>query len=159
MFHQEGHEFLFKAALAVMFLLRVDVSDGVGLSGDAYGESAVTFLPSESVAEIVHPFRGCAFDQLYGFSERHGRGQRQENVNVVGGAADGDGFESVLAGDAAEERPEALPGVGGDEVAAVLGGEDDVDEIGDVSVRHRVLSSCGRLRGPVSRSVEPASSR
>jgi len=55
---------------------------------------------------------------------------------MVFSAADGDGFESVFAGDADEEGPEAFLGISGDEVAALFGGEDAVDEIGDVGVGH-----------------------
>jgi hypothetical protein len=46
---------------------------------------------------------------------------------MVRGTADGDGLESVLAGDASEKRPKALLGIGRDKVTAVLGGEDDVN--------------------------------
>ena len=53
---KEGYEFFFKTALAVMFLLRIDVADCEGMSGDADVEGAVAFLSGERVPEVIYPF-------------------------------------------------------------------------------------------------------
>ena len=55
---------------------------------------------------------------------------------MVRGSTHGDGLETVFASDATEERQEAFLHVGGDEAAALFGGEDDVDEIVDVGMGH-----------------------
>ena len=53
---KEGYEFFFKTALAVMFLLRIDIADCFGMSGDADAEGAVAFLSGERVPEVIYPF-------------------------------------------------------------------------------------------------------
>jgi len=53
---KEGYEFFFKTALAVMVLLRIDVADCEGMSGDADVEGAVAFLSGERVPEVIYPF-------------------------------------------------------------------------------------------------------
>jgi len=50
-------------------------------------------------------------------------------------------FESVLTGDAAEECPELWLHLRRDQIAALFGGEDTMDQFRDVGVGH------GRLRG------------
>jgi len=40
----------------VMVLLRIDVADCEGMSGDADVEGAVAFLSGERVPEVIYPF-------------------------------------------------------------------------------------------------------
>jgi hypothetical protein len=43
---EKDYEFFFKTALPIMFLLGIDVTNGLGLFGDAHAENCVTLLPS-----------------------------------------------------------------------------------------------------------------
>ena len=63
---------------------------------------------------------------------------------MIFGSAYHEGFESVLAGDAAEEGPELGLHLRRDQIASVFGGEDAMDEFRDIGVGH------GRLRGESS---------
>jgi len=47
-----------------------------------------------------------SFQQLYRLGQRHGGGQRQQDVYVIFRSADNQSFETVLPGDSADERPQ-----------------------------------------------------
>ena len=79
---------------------------------NTHTEGSICGLPREPtlVGEtVMHPFRGAAFDQLHGFGYRHGRRQRQQQVNMVFHAANTQGFHLVFAGDATQKWPESVP--------------------------------------------------
>jgi hypothetical protein len=57
-------------------------------------------------------------------------------MDVVGGAADGEGEDSVIRADAGEVGPEVGLKILGDGFAAVFGAEDDVETVLCVGVRH-----------------------
>jgi hypothetical protein len=59
-------------------------------------------------------------------------------VDVVRGAARGQNMHPVIARDSGEVVPQTRLVVGGDEVGALFGAEDDVEDGTDVAVRHIV---------------------
>lgn len=90
-----------------MLSLRSYVCDRVSLLRNSDDERRISFLPREITRMcLVHPQRRRSFCELHGLRKRHSRGQGQQNVNVIFGAADDQRFKSVLAGDAPEEGPE-----------------------------------------------------
>ena len=64
--------------------------DGGDLRG-AHAEGGVAFLPHEFVALGVGPAPGIGFDGEDGFGEREGLRKLDQEMDVVGGAADGVG--------------------------------------------------------------------
>jgi hypothetical protein len=83
-----------------------------------------------------HPMRRRTFDQLHGLRQRHGRGQRQQNMNVILRAARDESFESVLAGDAADEGPKIRLNLSRNQIPAILRREYAMDKTTNVGVRH-----------------------
>lgn len=62
----------------------------------------------------MHPFGGATFNELHGVRDTHRRRKRDQQVDVVRHAANLHGYKPMLSGDAAEERPEAVPEFGSD---------------------------------------------
>ena len=121
----------------MMFGLGLDVGDCMGLLRNADGERAVSFLPGEIARMLlVHPMRGHAFHELHGLGKGHGRGQRQQNMNVILRAARNESLESVLAGDSAEEGPKIRLNLRRNQIPAILRREYAMDETTNVGVRH-----------------------
>ena len=121
----------------MMLRLRPNVRNRIGHLGNANRERPVSLLPREIArVRLVHPMRGRAFDQLHGLRQRHGRGQRQQNMNVILRAARNESRESVLAGDAAEEGPKIRLNLSRNQIPAILRREYAMDETTNVGVRH-----------------------
>ena len=121
----------------MMLWLRPNVRNRIGLLRNANRERPVSLLPREIPRMFrIHPMRRRAFDQLHGLRQRHGRGQRQQNVNVILRAARNESFESVLAGDAADEGPKISLNLRRNQIPAILRREDAVDQSTNVAVRH-----------------------
>ena len=134
---QERHELFLETPLAVMLGLRLDVRDRMRLLRNPDGECAVSFLPGEIARMLlVHPMRGCTFHELHGLGKGHGRGQRQQNMNVILRAARNKSLESVRAGDSAEEGPKISLNRRRNQVPAILRREHAMDETTNVGVRH-----------------------
>jgi len=120
-----------------MLGLRPNVRNRIGLLRNAKRERPISLLPREIARMLlIHPMRGRAFDQLHGLRQRHGRGQRQQNMNVILRAARNKSLESVLAGDAAEEGPKIGLNLSRNQIPAILRREYTMDETTNVGVRH-----------------------
>ena len=131
----------------MMFGLGLNVGNGVILLRNPKCECAVAFLPRKTLCmRFVHPSGRSAFHQLHGFCNGHGRGQGQENVDVIFRATDHERFESIFASDPAKECPEFRLELGRNEIAAKFRGKYAVHQVGDVGVRH-VGFDCGDSRG------------
>ena len=92
------------------------------------GESAITLLPLErALADFVmHPARGDAFDFTQHIRQAMGGAQPNEEMHMVGHAADG-GRDSVEVIDgAAEEGVQTFAPRGQDERRTILRGKDEV---------------------------------
>jgi hypothetical protein len=83
----------------------------------------------------MHPLGRAAFNELHGLGDRHRRGQRQQQMKVILDAADAQGLDSILAGDAAEVRPKPWTKLWRDDRSSLLGAED--------TMRKRAASGCG----------------
>jgi len=121
----------------MMLRLRSNVGNGIGLLRNANRERPISLLPREIPRMLlIHPMRRRAFDQLHDFRQRNGRGQRQQNMNVILRAARNESFESVLAGDAADEGPKIRLNLRRNQIPAILRREYAMDETTNVGVRH-----------------------
>lgn len=123
MFLQEHLELLVKTLAPVMGGLPLNVANRVRDTGDADAECAVTFLPTKipMVGErLVNPFRGIAFQELDGFRDRKRRRNRNERMNVVFNAADGNRLHLIFPRDTADVRPKTLLQLRSDKFAALL---------------------------------------
>ena len=121
----------------MMLWLRPNVRNRIGLLRNANRERPVSLLPREIARMLlIHPMRRRAFDQLHGLRQRHGRGQRQQNMNVILRAARNESLESVLAGDAADEGPKIRLNLSRNQIPAILRREYAMDKTTNVGVRH-----------------------
>ena len=121
----------------MMLRLRLNVRNRIGFLRNANRERPVSLLPREIPRMfLIHPSRRRAFNQLHGLRQRHGRGQRQQNVSMILRAARNESFESVLAGDSAEKGPKIRLNLRRNQVPAILRREDAMDETTNVGVRH-----------------------
>lgn len=128
---EEDRDLLLERHLPMMLRLVLDVFHGVIDARDADAERPVALLPLERLMfweRLVNSFRGIAFDQLHGFRDGERGRQREENVNVIFHPANHQRLHPVLAGDAAEVRPEARLQFWLDERAAFFGGENTVHQ-------------------------------
>ena len=121
----------------MMLRLRSNVGNGIGLLRNANRERPISLLPREIPRMLlIHPMRRRAFDQLHDFRQRNGRGQRQQNMNVILRAARNESLEFVLAGNSAEEGPKIRLNLSRNQIPAVLCGEYAMDETTNVGVGH-----------------------
>ena len=136
-FFQQGEEFGVEGHFIVMGWLILDVAEDGGDLRGAHAEGGVAFLPRKFVASGVGPAAGIGFDGQDGFGEREGLRKLDQEMDVVGGAADGVGEDSVIFADAGDVGPEvgSLKSMR-DGFAAVFGGEDDVQGVLGVGVGH-----------------------
>ena len=88
---KDRFKLFFECFFPVVFGLVLDVGDRVVDAGHADAEGPISFLPFEPDVlrkRLVNPFRGVALDELHGLCDGQGRGQRQQNVEVVCNPAD-----------------------------------------------------------------------
>lgn len=131
---QERFEFILERATLVMVALPEDVCRDIILRGLAYAEDRVSRLPREIPAErLLDPDRAPALDVAHEVGHRGIGPPANEHVQVIGHAADRVADALFAAHRAAEILVQARLDPGRDELAAILGAEDDVQE--DVSVR------------------------
>jgi hypothetical protein len=129
MFLQQREELFLETHFTMMLFLSFDVIDDSIQLRNAGTEGAILGLPGKETLIgkcFMHPFRGASLDQLHGFGDRHGRRQGEQEMNVIGDTADGQGFHFVLASDAAQIRPEAIPKLRGNERLPLLRAENAV---------------------------------
>ena len=131
---QEFSIFLLKSSFPMMFFLPGDVAFYDFAEGRADGECAVTFLPRERsiTSFIMHPFRGNRLDVADDVGKTRGRGQAEEEVNVISHAADGLGNCTRGSGHAAEIGVEAVATFFRDPGFAIFRREDDMEMEGKV---------------------------
>src|SRR5262245_48604436 len=101
--------FLRECLRAVVFRLPTNVIADSPELRLAHGESSVSVLPCElgQIREaLFDPMRRATFDELRRFGQSHTGGNRNKNVDMIGHTANFERLYSVLAGDAAEIRPE-----------------------------------------------------
>ena len=135
---EEFEVFFLEGAVPVVFVLSGDVFfEGVA-ARRANGEGSVAFLPCEGgVTDVVmDPTGGDGLDIAYGVCEARGGAQADEEVDVIGDAADGLRDAVEVAHHAAEEGVEAVTPCRGDERCAVFGAEHDVVVEGEVGGWH-----------------------
>src|SRR5579863_6832103 len=121
----------------MMLWLRPNVRNRIGLPRNANRERPVSLLPREIPRMLlIHPMRRRAFDQLHGLRQRHGRGQRQQNMNVILRATRNESLESALAGDAADEGPKIRLDLSRNQIPAIFRREYAMDETTNVGMRH-----------------------
>jgi len=114
-FLQERRELFFKTEFMVMLCLRIDIGNRCGHLRYAQRKRTITFLPLQPALELfVHPLGRSTFDQLHCLGDRHCRRNREQYVNMVIRAADGQRFHSVVTGNAADVGPEVRLYEGGD---------------------------------------------
>jgi hypothetical protein len=120
----------------VVGVLILDVAEDGGDLRGAYAEGGVAYLPCEFVALGVGPAGGIRFDCQDGFGQGEGWRKLEQEMDVVGGAADGVREDSVIFADAGDVGPEVWLKILRNGFAAVFGGEDDVEGVLGVGVRH-----------------------
>ena len=106
--------------------------------GWAHTERSVALLPCKRGRRFPHPSAGVCLQGPHGIGQRRFCGQNNENVDVVCSAAHGQHVHRVVARDSGEVVPQIGLTVGRDEMRALFGAEDDVEEGTDVAVRHIV---------------------
>ena len=136
MFFQEGQEFGVEGHCFVMGCLILDVAEDGGDLRGAHAEGGVAFLPRKFVALGVGPAPGIGFDGEDSFGEREGLRELEQEMNVVGGPADGVGEDAVIFADSDDVGPEVGLKILRDGFAAVFGTEDDVEGVLGVGVGH-----------------------
>ena len=105
----------------------------------------VSVLPSKTMrraAVVVQLMGGCAFEMPHELSQRHARGEPNDDVHVIGGAPRGKHHAAELAGLSAHDREKALVERGGQDGTPSRAGPNDVneDERGRAS-RHCLFST------------------
>jgi len=125
-----------KIALPVMLFLARDIRQRCAHLSPSDGERTVPFLPFKVIdcAGFMHPARGCALDFPYRRGDRRGRGQREQNMNVVLHAADAKRLHLVFTRDAAHVGPQPWLDFREDDLVPLLGGEDTVKERAAIGV-------------------------
>ena len=95
----------------MMFVLPLNVRDGVIHLRNPNTECAISFLPGEfSIPRksVLHPLGRAALDQLQRLGDRHRRRERQQKMDVILHSPDGHGLYFVFFCDPSHERPEAF---------------------------------------------------
>ena len=131
----------FGCALAVVGRLVVDVVAHGGVLGLADGERAIGALPAEGKGwreDVVDQVAGNAFELADQVGDRQGGGQADEDVNVVGDAADVDAVATELAGVGGDGGVNWGAQVGREDRCAVPGRPYEVDVEVKVGFRHRL---------------------
>lgn len=126
---QQREELFLESHLAVVRLLILNVDHNLIHLRNAHAERAIFGLPGKERLigkGVMHPLGRAAFDELHGLGDRHGRRQREQQVDVVFDTSDAEGGNTILACDATEVRPKPGTKLRGDERQAVLGAEDTV---------------------------------
>jgi hypothetical protein len=86
--------------------------------------------------------RSVALQFLYNLGQRHGRRQRNKQMQMIGRPSSGEQQDLLLPRDSADILPQS--GRIGNEFSAALGAENAMHEIAGVSVRHAPKDS-GRI--------------
>src|SRR5260370_10131611 len=90
---------------AVMFFLRLNVSNCVLNARHSNAESSVSFLPLECSLVgkcLVDPLRRVSFEELNGLRNRERRRNRQQRMHMIFDSANGQCFHFVFSRDTAQ---------------------------------------------------------
>lgn len=96
---------------------------------------------------LPHPTRGIGFEFLDRLGKWRAWWKIDEQVNMVGGAADGNSSDAEVFRDSIEVCPKIVLQLGGNEVFAPFGAEDAVDKVGGIGVRHSAMLAMMGERG------------
>jgi len=123
--------------------LRLDVSHNRRNQRRAHAERRVPLLPREFASLLVGPTRRIRFDREHHLGKRQRRRNLNQQMHVIVHPAHRVNDHPVVFADARRIGPQAGLKISRDELAAVLGAENNVD--GNLSVRVRQLSQLRRL--------------
>ena len=107
-FLQEGHKFFLKTAPPVVFWLFGNIGDDRIQLRDAHAEGSILLLPGKEPLfweGLMNPFGRTALDKLHRLGNRHGCGQRQQEMNMISDSANHQGSHFVLTRDATQKWP------------------------------------------------------
>jgi hypothetical protein len=141
MFNHERPVFFLEGFGPVVFALRSDIRDHFRNVGFADGECGVAILPCETVESgkgLFDPRGRSAFDQLHRFTDRCVRWDAEQKMDMVFDSTDGEGFQSVLASDASDIRPDSLFDVGTNPSLTIFCAENDMAVQGGEGVCHEM---------------------
>jgi hypothetical protein len=137
---QKGKQFGGEIHATVVGLLSVDVTDYCRKQRVADAEGRVVFLPGEFRAVLSHPARGIGFDGADGFGEWGVTRNLNQQVKMVGGASDSVAEGFLILADADDVAPELRPKRYRNGRRPIFGGENNVDDVLNVSVGHNGVS-------------------
>ena len=100
--------------------------------GDA--ERSVASLPGKQAVGFSHPSAGVRLQGPYRVRQRHIRRENHENMDVVLRTAHGKHLHAVIARNACEVVPQPRLMIGANELHALFGAEDNVEDGTDVAV-------------------------
>lgn len=154
MFLEQRQKFLLECHLLMMNRLVFAVLNNFVQLRHADTAGAVFHLPAKQAVLgecFMHPFGGATLDQLQCLGNRKSRGKRQQDMDVVWHAAPFEGLHLVLPRDAAQEGPEPVAELGGDQRPALLGAENAM--VMGTDVGHARIQPSLRDSGGVEISV------
>src|ERR1044071_1538884 len=137
-----------------MNLLIFDVLNNSIQLRHADTEGAIFHLPTKEPLlreGFMHPFGGATLDKLQRLGNRKGRGQREQDVDMVRHAPNLDGLHVIVPGDAAQKGPESFPQFRGDQRLPLLGAENAMVIRADI--RHGLIQPSLRDLGDAKYSV------
>ncbi len=126
---KKRQEFLSKRFDSMMFFLLQDVVPNELHLRLAHGENAVTFLPRESLhagKRLVNPFRRISLEVSNQRGDRFVSSPSEQNVNVIGNAADGENCSSFVSDDSSQVIVNPVSNVGLQPWLPMFGAENKV---------------------------------
>lgn len=138
-FPQQETEFILVRHLPMVLLLGGNVATDIILRRVADREGTVAGLPGEGVSlgeGVVNPPGGGRLQLAEEIGKCRLLAESDEQVNMIGGAADLERDSAFTADDSAEVFPQTLADVRGDEGSAMFGAEDEVVMEAGVGLGH-----------------------
>ena len=111
----------------------------------ADAERAVAFLPGKHAICFSHLSAGVRLQGSHRIRQRHVRRHDYEHVDMVFRTAHGKHLHAVIARDARKVVPQPRLMIGANELHALFGAENNVEDGTDVAVRH--VSTVPPLKG------------
>jgi hypothetical protein len=133
-FLQESKKLGVKSHFSVMRFLILDVFDRCAKKRMTYAKRAIALLPREFVALLICPSGRIRFYGLNSLGQRQARGDLDEKVNVIFDSTDGMDKDSEVLTNPCGVGPEARLKFIGEGFTAVLGAEDNVNQVLGVGV-------------------------
>ena len=120
----------------MMLFLIGDVSLHGLYARRTHAKRSVSLLPREQRRMFPHHPAGIRLQHSRRVADREIGRQHNQHVHMIGNSADGDGADAMVARDPGKVISKARLRIGRDELRAILGGEDDVEDGTDVAVWH-----------------------